>query len=91
MKEVIKKTKQEIELETKYSPVKVNSTHYYFWVCDKCNLAFFDNDIILESNSGNICPIEKFRFIFWGDKVCGNSITGGDEECFNKYYKLAPE
>ena len=94
MKKVIKKTREEIEGSEQLTPIKVSDTNYYYWVCDECKVAFFDSDIILKSSkSGCKCPIEKTRGFIGklfndGKIICGNSIYGGDKECFEKYYKL---
>jgi hypothetical protein len=87
MKEIIKKTEKEQKQERTCAIVKVKSTGYYYWCCDKCMVAFFDDDLILKCNDGNYCIKERRNL--WGImKKCNNRIYGGDEDTFNKYYKF---
>ena len=89
MKKIITKTEKERTEETKgsFREVRVSGTGYYYFVCDKCGIAFFDDDLIGKWNDYNTCL--NIKKTFWGKEViCGNHIYGGDEEVFNKYYKL---
>lgn len=92
MREIRSKTKQEqIEAEESYFQpryVTVYSTGKYFWVCDICRVAYFGSDIIIETYDGRMrCP-NILHHLFKKDTICNNSISGGDEGCFNKYYKF---
>ena len=63
----------------------INSGHYYF-ACNKCSVAFFDQDVIIKLPTGGYtCPNIIKNFL--REKFCDTRIYGGDEECFNKYYK----
>lgn len=87
MKNVKRKTEQERSGEELLMPTKVNETSYYYWVCDRCSVAYFDNDIILRASGGGYkCPLPRGFF----KRQCSSSIFGGDEQSFNKYYKVIP-
>lgn len=93
MKNVIKKTQKEIDAENKAVVEKtVGSKNYFYVSCDKCNVAFFKDDIILEDAAlkGNKCPLIVIKGIFRRKSVCMNQMWGGDEKTFNRYYKLTP-
>lgn len=88
MKEIIKKTEKEMRIEAIYTPVKVNSTNNYFWSCEKCMVAYFDDDMILKSSRGGyVCPmqIKSFPRLRW--EQCLNKMLGGSQIDFDKYYK----
>jgi len=90
MKKVIEKTDKEREQDYTEKLVKVKDTHYFYWVCDKCGMAFFEDDDILEGSDGwnrcaNITTGKWFKRL---PKICGNKIYGGGKESFDKYYKL---
>ena len=88
MKKIIEKTKKEKEQEITYEEIVVKDTYFFYWVCDKCKIAFFSEDIILKGSDGvQRCP-QKIKSLF-GKKVCNNHIYGGHEESFNRYYKFA--
>lgn len=94
MKEVIKKTKEEREVAVTNKEIKVEDTHFFYWTCDDCNVAYFAGDTILEDSKGiHRCSREIKQNIigkifFKGKVVCGNHMYGGDEKCFNEYYKF---
>lgn len=93
MIKVIKKTRKEIEEYDAYfenHEIQVNKTHYYYFSCDDCNIAYTGDDIIIESYDGKkLCPKYVSTGIFGAHKVCLNQMYGGDEDCFKKYYKIA--
>jgi len=87
MKNVIRKSEEERKEEAKntVTEILVKDTYYFYWACDRCNVAFFDGDTILESTDGyRRCPLKRGFF----GRTCLNQIYGGDEDCFNRYYKL---
>lgn len=90
MKTIIRKTQAEYDREEALAatPMKVKDTLFFYWSCEKCNAAFFDEDIILVSKDGSRCPLEITSFL--GNKICGNRMYGGDSESFNKYHKVCP-
>ena len=90
MKNIIKKTRKEIDQEQKAKSlelIKVKDTNYFYWSCDRCLVAFFGDDFIYKTDGGYKClnTIEK---ILRPVRTCMESIHGGDEDCFNKYYKF---
>lgn len=92
MERVIRKTRKEIDLdESSTSEIVVGGEKCFYWfvVCDSCNTAFFKGEKIL-STKDNVwkCPNLVRNYIFWRRK-CMNHLSGGDRDCFNKYYKLA--
>ncbi len=89
MQKITKKTEADRQAETTYKEIKVSDTHYYFWVCDKCDVAFFKEDIILlDSNEYHKCPLIIRKGILGKKSICNNQISGGDKNCFDRYYKL---
>ena len=77
MKQIIKKTKEEREKDETFEEIKVKDTAFYYWACDYCNVAFFGDDTIIKSNKGGANCIN-----------CKKRILGGDEKCFDEYYKI---
>lgn len=43
MRDVVKKSEEERKKENICKPIKVKDTLYYYWSCDSCQIAFFDN------------------------------------------------
>ena len=88
MKKIRRTTAKERLANQTYSEVKVADTGYFFWACDSCDIAFFDDDIILKNtnkSSGHACPLTKKGFVT--EKICRESILGGNKEDFEKYYR----
>ena len=89
MKEIIKKTEKERELGESLLKMTVKQTGYFYFACDTCNVAFFGDDSILSSSrGGKKCPLMIRKTFLKKEHRCENSIYGGDENCFNKYYKI---
>lgn len=88
MKKIIRKTEKEREQTEALTEVKVSDTGMFYLLCERCNQAFFDDDIVLKISTGGYkCPLEyKHLFCF---KTCHERIYGGDERSFNEHYKLA--
>lgn len=95
MKKVLRKSvKERQKEESQTHRIFVGSTQcsYWFVACDSCNVAYFRGETILatEDNSWK-CPNKVGKHLgLFGSKTCMNNLSGGDEKCFNKYYKLAP-
>ncbi len=87
MRKITRKTKEERMEEVLLKPTTVNDTKYFYFVCDKCKAAFFEEDTIFSlSTGGYVCP--NVVKTFFRDKMCGERIYGGDSKCFNEYYKF---
>ena len=87
MKKIRKKTEEEQQETVSFTRVPVGSLRHFYWACDACNTAYFAGDEIIQSSDGKyFCPRKVSRF--FGNGNCNNRIYGGDEECFNEYYKL---
>lgn len=88
MKKIIKKTEEERIAQVTETRVAIKDTKYFYFACDKCGIAFFDEDIIIKCSDGyNRCP-NVVSSLFKKDSVCKNQMYGGNEETFNKYYKF---
>ena len=88
MKSIIKKTEKEREKQKTIKEISVKETRYFYWTCDSCNVAFFSDDVILEDSEGiKRCPLSKTT-ILGNHKPCLTHMYGGDEKCFNEYYKF---
>lgn len=88
MKKIIEKTRKEREEKISTTAIKVSDTQYYFWACDKCKIAYFSADEILKDQNGRErCPRIK-KSLFMKEKICLNGLTGGDEDCFNRFYNI---
>lgn len=89
MRLIIKKTEKERESETNEKEITVVSRGYFYVACDTCNMAFFTNDIILFDSNGYFrCPNKIKGGFIKKNSICKNKMYGGDEESFNRYYKL---
>lgn len=89
MKKIIQKTEEEMKETELLLEIPVNKLDCYFFACDKCNVAFFDKDIVIKSSLGGFkCPLIIGEGLFKKKKRCHKKMYGGNEECFNKYYKL---
>ena len=84
MKNVVKKADE--EKESLYKLITVEDTGMYYWVCDKCCIAYFDEDVILKKGSNELCPnvIKKW----WGHILCERMLSCGSEESFNINWKI---
>jgi len=87
MKKILKKTKEERIKETLVLPIKVEDTRNFFWACEKCLTAFFAGDTVLRSANGEFYCKNSIK-TFFGERTCKGRIYGGDEKCFNEYYKI---
>ena len=90
MKKVIRKTEKERREEFTCQGKMVKNTGYFYIVCDKCQMAFFDEDLISDCSDGFWrCP-NLVKKGFWRKLgICNNQIFGGDEKSFERYYKLS--
>lgn len=99
MEKVRFKTPEEInkEKQNTYKLTRITDINhtYFYLMCETCNCAFFrdQNDEVMYSKSENMfrCPntITPNPFFFWKEKrICLNNLYGGDEDGFNKYYKI---
>lgn len=87
MKKVLRKSDAEKKEDASkiMGSVAVKDTIYFYWVCDDCSVAFFGDDKILKCADEVIrCPLTRGFF----KKQCLSHLHGGDEKCFNRYYKL---
>lgn len=89
MKKIIEKTKEEREEAITFTEIKVKDTDNFYFSCDACGVAFFDEDIILkDSKKYHRCPLKIKNGIFKKEEICRKKIYGGDEKSFNEYYKI---
>lgn len=89
MKDIIKKTKEEQEAVLKMTPCEVSSTGMYALVCESCNKAFFGDDLVGSlSTGGYVCLMFIPGRLLSKGKTCNYRVYGGDEESFNRYYKI---
>ena len=91
MKIAIKKTVKEIENESKYNIILLGSYYHNmdkeYWYCNKCNILFDENDIILiDEKEDWFCPIWKGIF---NNKRCMNKLTHSSKEWFKEHYKIS--
>lgn len=97
MKIIRLKTKKEREEPLSYEKIKVKETRYYFWVCEKCKIAYFDKDIVLKYSDGSMrCPNDILSCVWFSLRklrlrTCNETIRGGDKECFEKYFKVVED
>lgn len=68
--------------------IKVEDTDYFYWVCDKCDIAFLKGDTILvDQGLYKRCPLMNRR-LFSSGKICRNQLYGGFKDSFNTYYEI---
>ena len=91
MKRILQKFEKERIKEEVLEKVKVKDERKFYLVCEKCEIAFFENDDILKVSTGGYrCPLVIRTF--FGNNVCLNKIYAGySQEEFGKYYKINPK
>lgn len=87
-KKIRKKTNAEREADTTYEKQKLKDVSFYhYYVCQKCNIAYFEEDEILvkmvNGKKDTIHCSNKRRF-----SICRGQMYGGDAESFNEYFSV---
>lgn len=91
MRKIIEKTEKEILREQTIEKISVRDLGRFYFVCSRCKIAYFGDDIILrvmrsEGYYDEKCP-NKIEGLF--AHICMKNIYGGNEDQFNYYYKFA--
>ena len=76
MKSIIKKSEKEQREALIQERTTVKKYGAYYFSCETCGVAYFDDDEILKGSDGYIRD-EK-----------GHKIYSGDIQSFNRYYKI---
>lgn len=89
MKKIYIKTEKEMYEESiKHTETTPKKRGMYFVSCEKCKIAFFEDDKILKLNDGSLrCPNMR-KNIVGKNKLCFNRLLGGSENIFNQFYKI---